>query len=105
MNRPSPTIGDIQGVDRTILTLPLEQIYSENIVKNDFTIKTILTEREHKILLSLKEKQKITTLELAQKLNVSDRTVKSDLKKLESKELIKRVGSKKTGFWEINEDF
>jgi predicted HTH transcriptional regulator len=84
-----------------IITIPFDKRYSEDKVKNDFTINFPLTERENNILHELKDNQRITSIELSQKLKVTDRTIKSDLKKLEVKDMIKRVGSRKTGYWEV----
>jgi ATP-dependent DNA helicase RecG len=40
-------------------------------------------------------------LELSKHLNISDRAVKNNLNKLKSADIISRVGSDKTGHWEI----
>ena len=83
------------------VTLPFAEGFSENKVKDDFTLNFTLNERESIILQELTNNGNITALDLSQKLNVTDRTIKSDFKKLEQKGLLKRIGSKKTGYWEV----
>jgi predicted HTH transcriptional regulator len=43
----------------------------------------------------------ITIIELSKQLNISDRAVKNNINKLKSAGIIFRVGSDKTGNWEI----
>lgn len=55
-----------------------------------------------KILLSLlKENPKYTVTQLADKLNVSRKTIANRLKILKEKNLIKRIGSSREGYWKI----
>ncbi len=49
----------------------------------------------------IKAKPKITIDELAQKLNKSRRTVTRLIKKLQEEGVISRIGSDKTGYWEV----
>ncbi|WP_353057455.1 DeoR/GlpR family DNA-binding transcription regulator [Neobacillus niacini] len=50
-----------------------------------------VTERRNKILALLKEKQRLTVLELATSLNVSEATLRSDLTKMEKEGLLTRT--------------
>ena len=43
----------------------------------------------------------MTKNELLGKLNVTEKTVKRDIKKLKAQNRLKRVGSVKSGYWEI----
>jgi ATP-dependent DNA helicase RecG len=45
---------------------------------------------------------KITAYDLAKKFNVSESTIKRDLKTLTDKKLIEYIGSAKSGYWKIN---
>ena len=56
--------------------------------------------RVHAIFNLIRENNSITIKELAEKLKVSEKTIKRDLEKLKKENLIKRVG-KKGGYWEI----
>lgn len=51
----------------------------------------------------LRDNNHLTTTQLAEFLGVSDRMVRKHLTTLKEKGLIARVGSNKTGHWEINE--
>ena len=52
------------------------------------------------VRLIVKEKD-ITSAQIAQMLNVSDKTVKRDIAKLKELGRLKRVGSLKSGYWEV----
>ena len=44
----------------------------------------------------------LTTSYIAQKLGLSYSTIQRVLRMLKQKDLVQRVGSKKTGFWQVN---
>ena len=60
-----------------------------------------VNERQKQILLDIKENPHITALQLSQKLDVTDKTIKRDLQYLKEKKIIEHVGSDKNGQWEI----
>lgn len=60
-----------------------------------------LNERQTKIVKMLKKVSNSTYEQLANQCGVSIKTIKRDLKKLQDLNIIKRVGSKKTGHWEV----
>lgn len=62
-----------------------------------------LTKSAKKVLQALKTNSESTIDEIATSISVSRETVKRSLKSLSEKGLIKRVGSDKTGYWEIIE--
>ena len=68
-----------------------------NVPKND-PIK-----RLDKIIEIISENKDITILELANKLNVADKTIKRDIAKLKEQNRIIRVGSLKSGHWKVKE--
>lgn len=57
--------------------------------------------RESKILDYIKENPHITTSELADKINVSLRTIKSTLKTMEDNKIVERCNGKRFGYWKI----
>jgi len=59
--------------------------------------------RQTKILLALKENPKITIKQLVEKIGVAKSTVEREIKSMKNKGLIKRMGSDKTGYWEVVE--
>lgn len=62
-----------------------------------------LTKSAKKVLQALKTNSESTIDEIVTSISVSRETVKRSLKTLSEKGLIKRVGSDKTGHWEIIE--
>lgn len=64
-------------------------------------ISNSLTENEIKVLKVIKENSHITHIEMANKIHVSEKTVRRITKKLKEKGIIKRVGANKNGYWEI----
>ena len=60
-----------------------------------------LTEIEKKVINIIKENQNITIEECSIKINKSLRTTKNIFKNLKEKNILKRIGSKKTGYWEV----
>ncbi len=57
---------------------------------------------DQKVLALMKENSKITIYELMEKLSMSESGIKKVIKKLKDKNIISRVGSLKSGHWEIN---
>ena len=49
----------------------------------------------------MKRDKNITVLELADKLGVTDKTIKRDIAKLKNKKRVIRVGSSKSGYWKV----
>ena len=60
-----------------------------------------ITDRQKRIVALLAENPKKTASELAGDLSVTERTALTDLAALQEKHIIKRIGSKKNGYWEI----
>lgn len=59
--------------------------------------------RRGKIIDIIKGNPKITAYDLSKKFNVTDRTIKRDLKILTDEKTIEYVGSAKDGYWKVNE--
>lgn len=56
---------------------------------------------ENKTLEFISENPQITMLEIAQRLNVTKRTIERVVKRLREEERIERKGGKRYGYWEI----
>ncbi len=106
--------------DRSIFTItpncvqvsfPFSEAFLENNAKNDpsntgsinvaIAQKVELLSVDDAILLFLREKSTATINEIADKVGISRRTVLRKMKKLQESEKIRRVGSTKSGQWEV----
>ena len=56
---------------------------------------------DQKILVLMQENSKITIYELMEKLSMSESGIKKIIKKLKDENIISRVGSLKSGYWEV----
>ena len=63
-----------------------------------------LNKIEIKIFHAIKENPKMSQIEIANITKTSKTTVQNTIVKLKQLSLIKRVGSNKTGYWEIIDD-
>ena len=57
---------------------------------------------EQKIIEILRTNSSTTQKELAEKIGVTDKTIKRDINKLKEKGIIERIGARKNGYWKIN---
>ncbi|WP_324170840.1 Fic family protein [Sulfurimonas sp.] len=69
-------------------------------VPNDVS-KNVPKGREVSILNLIAENSKVTVKELALKFEVNEKTIKRDLEKLKEENKIKRIGSARSGYWEV----
>jgi len=94
------------GESTPFIEFMLEMILqSMQKVKNDVPInvpKDVPIKRLNKIIELVIENRDITIAELANMLEVSDKTIKRDIAKLKEQNRLIRVGSLKSGHWEIN---
>ena len=58
-----------------------------------------LTKTEKKVIQFLIESSNLTSVELAEKVGVTKRTIERALKSLQEKNIIERIGSKRDGSW------
>ena len=79
-----------------MLEVILETI--QNVPKDD---PKNVPNREKEILTQIKNNRKISINELANILNVSPKTIKRDIEKLKKENKILRVGSSRSGYWQI----
>ena len=69
-----------------------------NVTKED---SINLTERQRVLLQQIQASSQITIPEMSRKTAVTERTIKRDLQLLQEQGLIKRIGGRKEGHWEI----
>lgn len=62
----------------------------------------VLCKREADIIKILRSNPKITLQEISIQIGKSLRTTQSTVKELQNRNIVERVGGKKTGFWKIN---
>lgn len=63
--------------------------------------KTKISTTQHQILELLTENSEITIKAIADKLEMHESTIVRNIKKLKEQGIIERIGSDKTGHWEI----
>ena len=82
-----------------IILKTLIKVKKDNVPKN--VPKNVPLKRLDKIVNIMKKDKNITALELADKLGVTDKTIKRDIAKLKDENRVVRVGSLKSGHWEV----
>ncbi len=60
------------------------------------------TESEQKILNEISKNPSITQMELSKTLNITRRAIVKIMENLKEKDILKRIGSDKKGYWKIN---
>lgn len=70
---------------------------------NDFTNDSAddFTDVEIKILDAIRGEPSISQVRLSEKIGVSKRTITNNMNSLQKRQIIKRVGNKRNGYWEI----
>lgn len=96
------------NADSTIFTefmLGLLEKTIEEIIatENRVTVKVTqkVTVNQQKIIEAIKENPCITQDELSQKIGIARKNIISNMKKLQEKNIIRRVGADKNGWWEV----
>jgi len=84
-----------------IIVKSLKGYIQESVPKN--VPKNVPLKRLDEIVALMDKNREITIMELANIIKVSDKTIKRDITKLKEKNRVKRVGSLKSGHWEIIE--
>ncbi len=87
--------------DYGIITPSFEIIHKglKVVLFKEKLVNDTLNERQISILKKLKTEKKLTIEKIANQYKVKQLTIKRDLKKLQNLNKIKRIGSKKTGYW------
>lgn len=89
------------GESRLFIEFMLEVVYNTLQVLAKESINVPLKRLEEIVKLMGSNKD-ITILQLADRLKVSDKTIKRDIEKLKNENKVARVGSLKAGHWEIH---
>jgi Fic family protein len=79
----------------------LKKVKKEDVPKN--VPKNVPIKRLDKVVTLMKKTKTITIMEIANILGVTDKTIKRDIVKLKKENYIQRVGSLKSGHWEVKE--
>ena len=78
----------------------IDRIEDQNVLSNDAAKVLQPTERQRKTYETIKNVP-VNVPKLASMLGVSEKTIKRDIADMQSAGCIKRIGSDKTGHWEI----
>ncbi len=88
------------------IIVPLDDSYSADasiapLSVNPEPLQNELTKTQNHILEEIRKKPSVSAEELAGLLNLSSRTIETNIKKLKALGILHREGSNKTGYWEI----
>lgn len=92
--------------DSIIVTIPYNWVRSFNDLVDNVVDKAVdkLNKTELKILYAIKENPRMSQIRIAKITNTGKTTVQNTIAKLKDLSLIKRIGSNKTGYWQIIDD-
>ena len=76
---------------------------TEKSHKSHSKVTVILTEVQQNIVNAIKQNQFVSQTEIAKELSLARETVNRNMKKLQEKGIIKRIGADKNGHWEVIE--
>lgn len=76
--------------------------FSSNEAKSEAKNEDELTEIEERICKLIKEEPQITQLQLQERLELSRSKVQRVMKKLREKGVIEHIGSKRSGYWNVD---
>jgi len=62
-----------------------------------------LGQNEENILQIISQNKYVTIAQIASLLKIATTTVENNLEKLKNKELLRRIGPDKGGYWEVNQ--
>ncbi len=60
-----------------------------------------LTENQYKIISSIMKDEKVSIVEIAKQIDMAEKNVENNLRKLKEKGLLKRIGPDKGGYWNV----
>jgi predicted HTH transcriptional regulator len=91
VNENTPNKLGVNDTDKLGVNGNTPNFLSVNLNKNQF-----------KMLQLIEINNKITIIEMAKSLSISETAVENNMKKLREKGILSRIGSDKTGHWQIN---
>lgn len=97
----SNSVPELNEDDIFTAIIPLEENSEEFTKKftNEFTKK--FTNTEIKIIELVKENPNITQLQLSENIGISKRAIIKNMNELKEKQVLKRIGNNKKGYWKI----
>lgn len=91
--------------DRAAFMVTLKNLNYQNKALNcealNRALNRALNENEEKVVLLIQDNPQITQVEIKEQLQMARSHVQKIMKSLIEKNIIERVGSKKTGYWEV----
>ena len=94
----TPNKFDSDGINKVGVNKDTPNLLDENFTK---TLGVKLNKNQLRMLELINEKNKITIIEMAKTLLISETAIENNIKKLREKGILSRIGSDKTGHWEI----
>lgn len=79
-------------------------INANDLIMGQSTVSATVNPTQRKILEEIEKKSSITYDQLAERLDKERTTVYRNIKKMVELNIIKRLGSDKNGYWEVNRD-
>lgn len=98
LNRQTVDLGLIKLATHTLSWSPNKNNVPVNVPEIN------LSDKERQVLDFIIKKNNITAKEIAEKIGVSDKTVKRAISTLKTNGLIVRIGGEKKGFWSVKEN-
>ncbi|MBQ1652601.1 MAG: putative DNA binding domain-containing protein [Bacteroidales bacterium] len=98
------TKADVQGVTKSISKRKSKNVTKDltvDVIKEPQYVTKELSERQEIIISLIRQNPLVTTQEMSLKIGVVSRTIKRDIKDLQSKGIITREGGRKEGRWVI----
>lgn len=101
----SDTNADSTAFIEFMLDVILKEIEKNIAIQNGVTVKVTqkVTVNQEKIMQAVKENPYITQTELAKIVGISAKSIKENMKKLQTQGLLRRIGADKNGHWEVAE--
>jgi predicted HTH transcriptional regulator len=88
----------------TVLYSHPDFIRQDKNFKESATVSATVNPTQRKILEEIEKKSSITYDQLAERLEKERTTIYRNIKKMAELNIIKRLGSDKNGYWEVNRD-
>jgi len=90
---------ELETIDRTFLELPDDGLKDgmKGGMKNGLKLNKI----QQEILSAILKDRNITREALAEKVGISVRNIEKNIARLKKEAILERIGSRKTGYWEI----
>lgn len=86
--------------------LEIGDSFRVNIFRDKNTPKSTLKNNDttkQNIIEMVEKNNKITQVEISEKLNITLRAVKKSIKELQDRDIMERVGSSRSGYWKVKE--